>query len=83
MTVGRRRYRLDQAYEQEQVNVELDGRAYHASSEHRQRDIARDLALAKAGWLTIRLSHFRLTSDVDGCRRDVLQVLQTRQRNAS
>lgn len=76
--VGGRRYLLDMAYEEERVAVELDGRAYHASADQWERDIRRDLALATLGWQTIRLSHRRLTTDPDGCRRDVLSVLANR-----
>jgi very-short-patch-repair endonuclease len=76
--VDGRRYRADMAYEQERVVVELDGRAYHASPQQWDRDIARDLALARAGWQTVRLSHRRLTTDIEGCRRDLLEVLAVR-----
>jgi hypothetical protein len=72
-------YRVDLAYPDAKLAVELDGRAYHASSAQWARDIARDLELAKLGWQTIRLSHRRLTTDVEGCRRDVLAVLAHRQ----
>jgi very-short-patch-repair endonuclease len=71
-------YRLDVAYEEELLNVELDGRAFHASPKQWERDIARDLAIAKLGWQTIRLPHARLFGDVDGCRRDVLAVRAVR-----
>lgn len=73
-------YRLDVAYEDEMLNVELDGRAFHASAEQWERDIARDLAVAKLGWQTIRLPHVRLFGDVTGCRRDVLEVREVRRR---
>jgi very-short-patch-repair endonuclease len=75
---GGRTYRLDMAYPDARVAVELDGRSYHASPEQWERDIRRDLALATVGWQTIRLSHERLTTDPAGCRRDVLRVLATR-----
>lgn len=78
--VGGKKYRLDLAYEAEMLNVELDGRAFHASAEQWKRDIARDLAVAKIGWQTIRLPHERLFGDVDGCRRDVLAVRAARRR---
>jgi len=71
-------FRLDMAYEAEKVAVELDGRAYHAAPAQWERDIARDLAIATLGWQTVRLSHRRLTTDVAGCRRDVLAVLAHR-----
>jgi very-short-patch-repair endonuclease len=80
--VGKRTYYLDLAYETERVAVELDGRSYHSSSTQWERDIARDLALATVGWQTVRLSHRRLTTDVEGCRRDVLAVRRARRRRA-
>ena len=80
--VGGKTYRLDMAYDDEMLNVELDGRAFHSSADQWQRDIARDLAVAKIGWQTIRLPHERLFGDVDGCRRDVLAVRHARRRRA-
>jgi len=71
-------YRLDLVFEAEMLNVELDGRAYHASPQQWERDIARDLAVAKLGWQTVRLSHGRLFGDVDGARRDVIAVRHAR-----
>lgn len=81
--VGGQTFRLDMAYEDEKVAVELDGRAYHASPARWESDIARDLALATIGWQTIRFSHRRLVSDPDGCRRDVLAVRAARRTQAS
>jgi very-short-patch-repair endonuclease len=78
--VGGRVYRLDVAYEDELLNVELDGREYHESRDQWERDIARDLAVATVGWQTLRLPHRRLTGDVRGCRRDVLAVRAERRR---
>jgi very-short-patch-repair endonuclease len=83
VNVGDRTFRLDLAFDDVQVAVELDGRAFHASPAQWERDIARDLILAMAGWQTIRLSHARLHTDPDGCRRDVLDVLAARRRRAS
>lgn len=78
LTVRGRRYRGDLIYDEERLLVELDGRKYHAEPEQWERDTARDLALATIGWQTVRLSHRRLTTDVAGCRRDVLAVLASR-----
>jgi very-short-patch-repair endonuclease len=78
--VGGKKYRMDMTYDEEMLNVELDGRAYHSSPGQWQRDIARDLAVATIGWQTIRLPHERLFGDVDGCRRDVLAVRLARRR---
>lgn len=71
-------YRLDLAYEQERVAVEMDGSRYHSSKEQRERDMRRDAALASIGWLTLRYSHQRLHSDVAGCRHDTLATLAAR-----
>ena len=80
VVVRGRVYRLDMAYEAERVAVELDGREFHAGARQWERDIARDVDLATAGWQVLRFSHRRLTTDVDGCRRDVLTVLRRRSR---
>ena len=76
-------YRLDAAYEEEMLAVELDGRKYHASPEQWERDIRRDRKVAKLGWQTIRYSHDQLRFDVDGCRRDTLAVRAARRRLVS
>jgi very-short-patch-repair endonuclease len=75
---GGRNYRLDIAFEEERVAVELDGFATHGTRDRRESDLARDAALAAAGWLTIRFSYERLTKDPDGCRREVLAALAAR-----
>lgn len=81
--IGARTFYLDLAYEAERVAVELDGRAYHSGPQQWERDIRRDLALATAGWQTVRLSHARLTTDVAGVRRDVLAVRAARADDAT
>jgi very-short-patch-repair endonuclease len=78
IAVGARRYRLDLAYETEQVAVELDGERYHSSRDKREQDRRRDSALAAVGWLTLRFSHERLHWDVEGCRRETLETLAAR-----
>jgi very-short-patch-repair endonuclease len=80
--VGGKVYWLDMVYDEEMLNVELDGRAFHASAEQWTRDIARDVAVATLGWQTIRFPHSRLFGDVDGVRRDVLAVRAARRRRA-
>lgn len=58
--------------------LELDGREYHDHPRQRERDIARDAALAEEGVLTLRFSHSRLTGDPPGCRRQSLRVMSVR-----
>jgi very-short-patch-repair endonuclease len=80
VAVGRERFRLDLAYEEEMLAVELDGRAYHAGVDQWERDIRRDGLLATIGWQTLRFSHRRLTLEIPGCRRQTLDVLAARRR---
>lgn len=69
---------LDAAYVQARVAVELDGAAFHGSSEDRERDTRRDAALAALGWVVLRFSYRRLTQDPEGCRTDIEAVVRRR-----
>ncbi|HEY7009866.1 MAG TPA: DUF559 domain-containing protein, partial [Jatrophihabitantaceae bacterium] len=64
-------YRVDIAFDDERVAVELDGSSAHGSCQQRERDVHRDAALASAGWLTIQFTDERLTRDPEGCQRDL------------
>jgi hypothetical protein len=65
---------LDAAVPALEVAVELDGAAFHGSAADRERDTRRDVALAALGWVVLRFSHRRLTTDPEGCRREILAV---------
>jgi very-short-patch-repair endonuclease len=80
LSVGSKIYRADLAYERERVVVELDGDRFHSGRAQRERDRIRDAGLASAGWLTIRYSHARLHSDVEGVRAELLRILDARRR---
>ena len=69
---------LDAAVPELKVAVELDGAAFHGSAEARERDTRRDVALAALGWVVLRFSYRRLTSDPAGCRRDIATVCRAR-----
>src|SRR3954452_24498084 len=60
------------------VGVELDGAAWHGSRAQRERDVARDGALAAAGWLIVRFTHRRLHQDPAGCRPPLGAILAAR-----
>ncbi|MGY1783435.1 DUF559 domain-containing protein [Geodermatophilus sp. SYSU D00698] len=75
---GGRAVLLDAAWPELRVAVELDGAAFHGSREQRERDLRRDTALAALGWVVQRFSYRRLTSDPDGCRRELEAVLRRR-----
>jgi hypothetical protein len=69
---------LDRYFEAEMVAVELDGAAFHGSSQQRERDVRRDTALAALGIVTVRLTHQRLVSDPEGVIQELLTVLWVR-----
>jgi hypothetical protein len=73
-----RTVRLDAAWPELHVAVELDGAAFHGSREARERDLRRDTALATLGWVVLRFSYARLMADPEGCRREIEAVLLQR-----
>lgn len=77
---GARTVRFDLWDRLARVDVELDGRRYHSGVLERERDIARDAAVAEGGDLTLRFSHRRLTQDPAGCREQTWRVLVVRRR---
>lgn len=70
--------RLDRAWAEVRLAVELDGARYHTSTEDRQRDLARDAALAALGWVVLRFTYAQVLRDPDGVRARVLEVYRTR-----
>ncbi len=78
--VGAQVFVFDAAYEEAMLAVEMDGAAWHGSSSRREADIRRDSLVATLGGQTLRYSYRRLTTDPDGCRRDVLAVYRARRR---
>jgi very-short-patch-repair endonuclease len=69
---------LDAAIPELKIAVELDGAAFHGSAEARERDLRRDAALAARGWIVLRFSYRRLTTEPDACRREILAVCRER-----
>jgi len=70
--------RLDAAYVEACVAVELDGAAFHGSRAARARDLRRDSALAALGWVVLRFSYERLSRDPAGCRAEITAVVLRR-----
>jgi hypothetical protein len=73
-----RRALLDRAWPEVRLAVELDGARFHTSPEDRRRDLARDAALAAAGWVVLRFTYADVLRDPDGVRARVLAVYRTR-----
>ncbi len=70
--------RLDRAWPEVKVAVELDGARHHTSPEDRRRDLARDTALAAQGWIVLRFTYADVRRDPERVRRQVLAVIRTR-----
>lgn len=70
--------RLDRCWPEVKLVVELDGARHHTSPEDRQRDLARDRALAALGWVVLRFTYAEVRRDPEGVRRRVLEVYRAR-----
>lgn len=70
--------RLDRAWPEVKLAVELDGARHHTSPEDRQRDLARDAALAALGWVVLRFTFADVRRNPDAVRARVLEVYRTR-----
>ena len=56
VAVGGHRFRLDVAFPELRLDVEVDGWAYHRTREQRQADAERDNLLTLAGWRVLRFT---------------------------
>lgn len=70
--------RLDRAWPEVKLAVELDGARHHTAPEDRRRDLARDTALAALGWVVLRFTYADVRRDPDLVRRRVLEVYRMR-----
>lgn len=72
------RIKLDRAWPEAKLAVELDGAAHHTSPEDRRKDLARDRELAALGWVVLRFTYVDVLRDPDGVRAKVLAVYGAR-----
>jgi very-short-patch-repair endonuclease len=72
------RIRLDRAWPEVKLAVELDGARYHTSAKDRQEDLARDAALAALGWVVLRFTYAEVLRDPEAVRAKVLEVYRMR-----
>ena len=70
-------YRLDFAFVDARVAVEVDGHAFHdRTPEQAQRDRARDRELVARGWTPLRFTAREVFADAPGCTRQVAAILE-------
>jgi len=70
--------RLDAAWPDVKLAVELDGAAFHGSQEARERDLRRDAALVALGWVVLRFSYRRLMREPHACQAEILAAYRRR-----
>lgn len=78
--VGRRTYYADRGFLEEMVAHELDGTRYHDTPEQRRRDARRDAALARIGWLTLRVDYRRAHDETADALAELEDTLAMRRR---
>ena len=75
--------RIDGAYFNEKILLELDGRRFHARVEAFEADRTRDFRSATRGWLTLRITWLQLTRDPELVIAMLRKTLATRSREAA
>ncbi|CCG01701.1 DUF559 domain-containing protein [Blastococcus saxobsidens] len=72
------RIRLDRAWPEVKLAVELDGAQHHTAPSDRRKDLARDRELAALGWIVLRFTYADVLRDPEGVRATVLEVYRAR-----
>ena len=75
--------RIDGAYFNEKIFLELDGRRFHARVEAFEADRTRDLRSAARGWVTLRITWLQLTRDPEFVIAMLRETLATRSSEAA
>jgi hypothetical protein len=73
-------FNLDRAWPEAKLAVELDSARHHTSPEDRHRDLARDAALAAAGWVVLRFTYEEVRRNPERVRARVREVYRMRMR---
>lgn len=68
-------YRLDFAWPDQCIAVEVDGHDYHKTKEQRGRDAKRDRDLLKMGWTTLRYTGSEIYADPDAVAKDIMSIV--------
>jgi very-short-patch-repair endonuclease len=69
-----RRYRLDFAFPEVRLVIEVDGWAGHFAPEKRRYDHRRDRALRQAGWTVLRYDWWEVTYDADRVAQEISET---------
>lgn len=66
---------LDFAFVDLKIGIELDGKHHVTSAQRLHKDIYRDDELDHEGWILIRFLNSEIEDDLDGCVKEVLEVV--------
>jgi very-short-patch-repair endonuclease len=77
--------RLDLAFRDARLDVEVDGERFHRDAQGRRKaeDLWRDLAIRAAGWTVLRFWVYELREDMAACARKVQDRLTSLPENTS
>jgi very-short-patch-repair endonuclease len=75
VTVGGKRYRIDFAYPDQMIAIEVDGEEGHVSKRERQRQVTRQNDLVGAGWTVLRFTWDDVVLRPDVVARRIRQAL--------
>ena len=78
MNAGGGRYRLDLAYPDLRIAIELDDKATHLTDKAFEDDRIRENRLKLAGWLVLRYTWERLLNEPDVIVREVREAVDRR-----
>ncbi len=78
LRVGRRTIRADMLHRAAKIVVELDGARYHSAPDAHASDRSRDVDLAAAGYVTVRLGWNDVVDRPRWCRSRVLAIVAAR-----
>jgi hypothetical protein len=73
-------YEIDVLYPRERVIVEVDGYPFHSDRDSFERDRDRDATMLAADYVTVRITHERMTHQPEAEARRLLQILEARRR---
>lgn len=71
-------YRLDFAWIEEKIGVEIHGWKFHKDHDRWDRDQQKANQLALMGWLPLSFSWARLTTEPDACMTELIEAIELR-----
>ncbi len=71
-------YRMDFAFPDKRLGIEIDGHNYHKTKEQRQHDAQRDRFLSARGWTVLRFTGSEVFRNPNRCANEIATALSQR-----